>query len=86
MKWGGVSQGGIMNNVHPVFADALAPFAPAPVRVSKPLRPFSVKVMEGGEPVKITVLAENSCDAVSQAFEIFSDGKSGMTVFVRPLS
>jgi hypothetical protein len=43
-----------MNNVHPIFADALAPFAPTPVRVSKPLRPFSVKVMEGGKPNRIT--------------------------------
>lgn len=63
-----------MNNVHPLFRDALAPFAPAPVKVSPAMRPFAVSIRIAGKPQTINVLAFTTCDAI----DIFFDGNDPM--------
>lgn len=67
-----------MNNVHPLFRDALAPFAPAPVKVSPVLRPFAVSIRIAGKPQTINVLAFTTCDAICNAIDIFFDGDEPM--------
>lgn len=67
-----------MNNVHPLFRAAIAPFAPAPVKVSPTLRPFEVSIRIAGEPQTVNVLAFTSCDAICNAIDIFFDGDEAM--------
>lgn len=67
-----------MNNVHPLFRDALASFAPAPVKVSPALRPFAVSIRIAGKPQTINVLAFTTCDAICNAIDIFFDGDEPM--------
>lgn len=80
-----------MNNIHPLFRPALAPFAPAAVRVSPALRPFAVSITIGGTKHELNVRAFTSCDAISNAFDIFFDGgdetmpEGGMRVEVAPV-
>jgi hypothetical protein len=80
-----------MNNVHPLFREALAPFAPAPVKVSPALRPFEVSIRIDGKPQTINVLAFTSCDAICNAIDMFFDGDEpmpadGLEVFARPMN
>lgn len=68
-----------MNNVHPLFRQALAPFAPAQVVKAAPvLRPFAVSIRIAGKPEQINVLAFTSCDAICNAIDIFFDGEETM--------
>lgn len=67
-----------MNNVHPLFREALAPFAPAPVKISPALRPFEVSIRISGKPQTINVLAFTTCDAICNAIDIFFDGNEPM--------
>jgi hypothetical protein len=68
-----------MNNVHSLFRQALAPYAPAPaVKVSPVLRPFAVSIRTNGKPEQVNVLAFTTCDAVCKAIDIFFDGEEAM--------
>ena len=63
-----------MCNVHPLFRQALAPYAPQPI----PLRPFAVTIRIAGKPQTINVLAFTTCDAICNAIYIFFDGDEPM--------
>lgn len=69
-----------MNNVHPLFCTALAPFAPAPapVNISPVPRPFAVSIRADGKTETINVLAFTSCDAICNAIDIYFDGEEPM--------
>lgn len=68
-----------MNNIHPLFSKALAPFAPAPaVKVSPVMRPFSVCIRIGGKTEQINVLSFTTCDAICNAIDIYFDGDEAM--------
>ena len=56
-------------NVHPLFRQALAPYAPKPI----PMRPFVVTIRTGAKPEELNVLAASSCDAIVKAMELFFD-------------
>ena len=64
-----------MNNIRPFFRSASAP---APVKVSPVLRPFSVSIRAGSQPHVVNVLAFTSCDAICSAIDIFFDGNEPM--------
>ena len=63
-----------MCNVHPLFRQALAPYAPQPI----PLRPFVVTIRTGAKPEELNVLAFTTCDAICNAIDIFFDGDEPM--------
>ena len=67
-----------MNNVHPLFRAAVAPFAPAPVKVAPTMRPFEVSIRIGSKPQTLNVLAFTSCDAICKAIDIYFDGDEPM--------
>lgn len=67
-----------MNNVHPLFRDALAPFAPAKVKAAPTMRPFAVSIRIAGKPQTINVLAFTTCDAICKAIDIYFDGEEPM--------
>ena len=74
-------------NVHPLFRQALAPYAPQPI----PMRPFVVTIRTGAKPEELNVLAASSCDAIVKAMELFFDDDGvvppeGLTLCARPIS
>lgn len=74
-------------NVHPLFRQALAPYAPQPI----PLRPFVVTIRTGAKPEELNVLAESSCDAIVRALDIFfeADGvmpTEGLSISAHPIA
>lgn len=73
-----------MNNVHPLFLEALAPFSP-PV-----LRLFAVSIKTSALIEDINVMALTSCDAICKAIDIYfyGDGSmpdDGLVVVARPI-
>lgn len=75
-----------MCNVHPLFRQALAPYAPQPIS----LRPFAVSIKTATAPEDINVMAYTSCDAICKAIDLFFDGDEampvdGLVVVARPL-
>lgn len=73
-----------MSNIHPLFREALAPFAPPA------LRPFAVSIRTATVPEDINVMAYTSCDAICKAIDLFFDGDEeksldGLVVIARPL-
>ncbi len=69
-----------MNNVHPLFCSALAPFAPAlaPENISPAPRPFAVSIRADGKTETVNVLAFTTCDAICNAIDIYFDGDEPM--------
>ena len=61
-----------MSNIHPLFREALAPFAPPA------LRPFAVSIKTATAPEDINVMAYTSCDAICKAIDLFFDGDEPM--------
>ncbi len=61
-----------MSNIHPLFREALAPFAP------KALRPFAVSIRTATATEDINVMAYTSCDAICKATDLFFDGDEAM--------
>lgn len=52
-----------MSNIHPLFREALAPFAPPA------LRPFAVSIKTATAPEDINVIACTSCEAITKRDE-----------------
>lgn len=76
-----------MSNIHPLFREALAPFAPPA------LRPFSVffDMVGEGEDETVNVMAYTCCDAITKAVDLLFDGGrsmpvAGVQVTVEPLA
>lgn len=74
-------------SIHPVFREALAPFAPP---APKPMRLFAVNIMSGAAPEEIRIMAQTSSDAIRMVLGIYMDGDEdmpldGLTVSVRPI-
>lgn len=71
-----------MNNVHPIFRQALSnviPLATVVADAAKALKPFVVSIYIGQRsPEEISVLAFTSCDAICKAIEIYFDGDEQM--------
>lgn len=73
-----------MSNIHPLFREALAPFAPPA------MRPFAVSIRTGAKPEEINVMAASSGDAITKAVDIFFDADGvappdGLTISASPI-
>jgi hypothetical protein len=64
-----------MNNVHPIFREALAPFAPV---VFKPMCAFTVTIGINGVRHDLNVMNRNASDATIQALKLFFDDDDEM--------
>lgn len=76
-----------MNNIHPLFRNAMAPFAPLP----QVTQPFAVTLRMGQKTETINVLAFTTCDAICTAIDIYFDGEEampteGLSIEARPMN
>lgn len=72
-----------MNNIHPLFAQAIKPFAPATTK------PYAVAIKTAQGVERFNVAALTSADAVTMAVDMFYDGSQpipcdGLMIEVRP--
>lgn len=67
-----------MNNVHPLFSSAIAPFAPARAPAMPALRHFDVSIRIGAQVRQVSVLAFTTCDAICNAIDAYFDGDEEM--------
>jgi hypothetical protein len=66
-----------MNNVHPIFKDALVSVMPKSHPAIHP-RAYAVTIWIDGKPEEVNVVAFTTCDAICSAIDIFFDGEDPM--------